>query len=276
MIKNEIIEIVDKHFKNIEKSFNKVVTHFNADDIQQFRIELKKLRAFLHLLDMEAGEGIQLKMTPNMKTFYGYTGIILNLDLSIQTINKHFELSTDKGLRSYINKLEKEIKYWEKNTNAHVDMHRNFRMDEEKILANLPAKLKRRSVKKFVEYINYELQVLLMRFDDEKLHSIRKLLEDILYNWKYLQPYAGILPVGLSHKEEIRSMLDALLNFKGKCVTNTLLDTYYNDSKSDEEKITLTNIMQFCKSQKDDLKKVICSKLDFIPVQPIIKRALSL
>lgn len=276
MKKNEIEGIVDKLFKNIEWSFNKIFTHFNADDIQQFRIEIKKLRAFLHLLDMEAGEGIQLKMTPDMKTFYGYTGIIRNLDLFLKTINKHFESSTGNGLSSYINKLEKEIKYWEKNANTHVEVHRNFSMDEEKILVKLPAKLKRRSIKKFVEYINYELQILLMRFDDEKLHSIRKLLEDILYNWKYLQPYTGIFPVGLSHKEEISSMLDSLLDFKDKCVANTLLDTYYNDAESDEEKIVLTNIMQFCKNKKGDLKQEICSKLELIPVQPIIKRAFSL
>jgi hypothetical protein len=256
--------------------FNKVLTHFNDDDIEQFRVELKKLRAFLHLLDMETGEGIQLKMTPNMKTFYGYAGIIRNLNLFLHTINKHFASSTDKDLSAYITKLEKEILYWQKNTNAHVDMHRNFSMDQEKIIAKLPAKLKRRSIKKFVEYVNYELQILLMRFDDEKLHSIRKLLEDILYNWKYLQPYAGVLPTGLSHKEDIRSILNSLLDFKDKCVANTLLDTYYNDAESDEEKIILTNIMQFCKSQKNDLKKEICSKLELIPVQPIIKRTFSL
>lgn len=228
------------------------------------------------MLDMEAGGNTHFKITSKMKTFYGYTGIIRNLHLLLQIINTRFDCSTDKYLMSFTGKLEKEINYWEKNTKEYVDQHKNFQMDEDKILAILPKQLRRSSIKKFVAYLGYEIQTYLTRFDDEKLNSIRKLLEDILFNWEYVKPYADILPEGLRKQNEIHSLIYTLLDFRDKCAAYTILDTYYNDSESDEEKVVLANVMQFCKSQKDDLRKAICSRLELIPVQLIVKRAFSL
>lgn len=274
MKKNEITEIVDKYFKKLEKSFHKVLIHFNDDDIQQFRTEIKELRAFFHLLDMEAGGDTRFKITSKMKTFYGYAGIIRNLHLLLQTIKMQFEYSTDKELIAFIDKVEKEIIYWEKNTKEYVGQHKSFHIDEENILSRIPGKLRMRSIKKFVGYLAHEIQTLLTRFDDEKLNSIRKLLEDLLYNWRYCTPYTATLPAGLQ-KEEVRSLVSMLLDFRDKSAAYTILDAYYNDSESDEEKLALANIMQFCKSQKDEVKKIISARLELIPVKPIVKKAFS-
>jgi hypothetical protein len=276
MKKHEIEKTVDNNFKNIEKSFHKILSHFNNDDIQQFRTEIKKLRAFFHLLDMEAGGDTHFKITSKMKTFYGYTGIIRNLHLLLETINSHFEYSTDKDLMAFISKLEKEINYWEKNTKEFVSEHKNFEVDEENLLARLPERLRRRSIKKFVSYLGYEIQTFLTRCDDEKLNSTRKLLEDLFYNWEHVKPFADILPEGLRKEDEVQFLFNSLSGFRDMSAENTILDTYYNDSESDEEKVILATIIQFCKSQKEELKSVICTKLELIPVQPIVRRAFSL
>src|SRR5438128_3882460 len=147
MKKDEIKETVDKYFINIEKSFNKTVGHFDINDIEQFRLEIKKLRAFFHLLDMEAKRGKDFEITSKMKTFYEYTDIIRDLHLLLQTIHSHFECSTDKDLVSFISKLEKEINYWEKTAKEFAETDNIFHRDEKKILARLPKKLRRRSIK---------------------------------------------------------------------------------------------------------------------------------
>ena len=276
MKKHEIEKTVDNNFKNIERSFHKILNHFNNDDIQQFRAEIKRLRAFFHLLDMEAGGNTHFKITSKMKTFYGYTGIIRNLHLLLETINSRFEYSTDKELTTFISKLEKEINYWEKTTKEFVSEHKNFHVDEENLLSSLPDRLRRHSIKRFVRYLGYEIQTFLTRFDDEKLNSTRKLLEDILYNWEYIKPFADMLPEGLRKEDEIQFLVNSLLALRDKCAAITILDTYYNDSESDEEKVILATIIQLCKSQKEELKKAICTKLELVPVQPIVKRAFSL
>lgn len=276
MKKNEIEEIINSHFKRIDKLFHKIIIDFETEDIQQFRTEIKKLRAFFHLLDMEVDEGIQFKITGKMKTFYGYTGIIRNLQLHLKNINSYFENSTDGIPASYIAKLKKEIEYWKKNTKEFMDLHNNFYNDEEKITEELPDKLRKASIKKFMQYIIYELQKKLSRLDDdETLHSIRKFLEDIFYNWTYVQHYTASIPPGLSQEAEIKTFIEILSVFRDECIAVTLLQTYYNDSAKDEEKIVLEKIIHTWKIQKQDLKKIICSKLELIPIKPIVAGAFS-
>ncbi len=56
------------------------------------------------------------------------------------------------------------------------------------MLEKLPQKLKRSTPKKFLLKKIIELKDLLVKLPDENiLHSIRKVLKDILYNWKFIK-----------------------------------------------------------------------------------------
>ena len=56
------------------------------ESIHEFRTEIKKLRAFLRLLNVEAGDDSRLKISKEMKTFYGYAGTIRNLQLQLKNM----------------------------------------------------------------------------------------------------------------------------------------------------------------------------------------------
>ena len=267
MKKDEISTVVKNSFKKIDKLFHKIIIDFEAEDIQEFRVEIKKLRAFFRLLDMEANGTIQFKITRKMKTFYGYIGIIRNIQLHVEKINGYCENSADNLPVSYITKLEKELEYWKKNTTEFMDFHNNFYNDEDKIIKGLPDKLRKTSVKKFVHYIAYELQKLLVHSDDETLHSIRKLLEDIVYNWASVQPYFVPLSAGLCREEEIGSLIEMLGFFRDKCIDVTLLQTYYEDSPEHDE-IVLQNIIHAWNTQKQELRQIIFDWLDLIQLRP--------
>jgi CHAD domain-containing protein len=116
MKKDEIYSVVENTFKKIDKLFRKIIIDFSTEDIQEFRLEIKKLRAFFNLLDMDGNGDIQYKATREMKTFYGYIGIIRNLQLQLEKVNNYFENSTENIPTTYIVKLEKELEYWKKNT----------------------------------------------------------------------------------------------------------------------------------------------------------------
>ena len=49
-------------FKKIDKLFPKIIAGFKIEGIHNFRIEIKKLRSFLHLLDMEVDGDPRFKM----------------------------------------------------------------------------------------------------------------------------------------------------------------------------------------------------------------------
>jgi hypothetical protein len=267
MKKDEINTVIKNSFKKIDKLFHKVIFDFETENIQQFRMEIKKLRAFFHLLDMEARGAIPFKITRKMKTFYGYIGIIRNIQLHLKKITSYCEYSTENVPVSYATTLEKELEYWKKNTREFMDFHNNFYNDEDKIIEGLPDKLRKSSIKKFVHHIADELQKLLVHSADETLHSIRKLLEDIVYNWASVQPYFIPLSAGLSREEEIESLIEMLGTFRDKCIDVTLLQTYYEDSPEHGE-IVLQNIIHTWKVQKQELRQIIFDWLDLIQLRP--------
>ena len=53
MKQKEIIEIVEHRFKTIHKLDYKIIKEFDANDIHDFRVEVKKLRAFLRLANIK-------------------------------------------------------------------------------------------------------------------------------------------------------------------------------------------------------------------------------
>ena len=111
------------------------------------------------------------------------------------------------------------------------------------------------------------MQKLLLHSDDETLHSIRKLLEDIVYNWASVQPYFVPLSAGLSRGEEIESFIEMLGTFRDKCIDVTLLQTYYEDS-TEHDAIVLQNIIHAWNTQKQELRQIIFDLLDLIQLRP--------
>jgi CHAD domain-containing protein len=241
MKKNEMEQIISLHFKKIDILFSKIIAGFEIEAIHNFRTEIKKLRSFLHLLDFEV-DGGPLKITEKLKTFYRYIGEIRNLQLHYQNVENYFKNSNDEAPGLYIPKLNSEIGYLQNTTKEFISSHNNFLDDVEKMVSQLPGKLRKSSIKKFIKYVVYEIQVLLIRLNnDEALHSIRKFLKNHLYNWKFVQPYMVKLSPGFNHEEEIRTIIEMLGNFRNKCIDPTLLKTYC-DACQDKDKPVLQNL----------------------------------
>src|SRR5690348_18289101 len=80
MKQKEIKEVITNHFDVMNSLFHKISHEFNAEDIHHFRVEVKKLRAFLRLLT--ASEKLEGPLLPeNLKSLYRYVGIIRNIQL---------------------------------------------------------------------------------------------------------------------------------------------------------------------------------------------------
>ena len=46
-----IINAIDKRFKKVKKYYNKLLEDFEIEQIHGFRLEMKKLRAFIRLIN---------------------------------------------------------------------------------------------------------------------------------------------------------------------------------------------------------------------------------
>ena len=132
MKENEIVEVVEERFKTIDKLSRKIIKEFDKEDIHDFCIEVKKLRAFLRLLDIKKDDEVPL-IPALLKTFYGYVGIIRDVQL-----HKHifFRYLTDYNIDNpvgYIKLLDDEEAYWKKEA-GELMADNNFHDAKEKIL----------------------------------------------------------------------------------------------------------------------------------------------
>ena len=258
MKSDEIHSVVKQHFKIIDKLFHRIIIDFDPDDILEFRIEIKKLRSFLHLVNMQFTKGYEFRITKKLKTFYGYAGIIRNLQLHLKNIHNYCEELTLSVPKSYVSKIEREIQYWKINTKSFMNLDNNFHSDEEIMLSELPKKITKSSVKKLLQYSFYELDILLKhQDDDEVLHSIRKFLQDVAYNLPVIHYYSISVPEALGEEKNILSCIEQLEIFRDKCIDLVLLKTYFDESFAMDEKKLLQEIEHQWQGEKQDLRKKI-------------------
>ncbi|HET7116933.1 MAG TPA: hypothetical protein VFI29_10610, partial [Hanamia sp.] len=138
MRKEEINEFIKDRFKKMNKYFRKAIDNFESEDIRKFRIEIKKLKVFLHLLSMESEDGFSYRITKRMKTIYGYLGIIQNFQLQLKATNEFVKNNLNSVPLMYLNNIEKELEYWKKCSRDFIDKDFDFFIDEKEIVATLP------------------------------------------------------------------------------------------------------------------------------------------
>jgi CHAD domain-containing protein len=258
MKEKEIKEIVEERFKTIKKLSHKILKEFNADDIHDFRVEIKKLRAFLRLLDTE--KEIDGPLIPTLlKTFYGYVGIIRNIQLYRHNLYKYITDYKIEKPEEYFKILDAEQSYWRKNAEA-LMADNNFDGAEKKLIKELPAKLEKSAVKKFAKNKLYELKLQLNNLSgDAAIHNIRKILKDILYVYDYIKDHTE-LPAAISKEEDLKLFTQQLGNFRDKCIQLEFLTPEYLDKiKNEDEK----NILVKIKDQYLREKQIMMQELTY-------------
>jgi CHAD domain-containing protein len=264
-MKQNISGRVNKHFKIINKLYRQIINSFEIESVHEFRTEIKKLRAFLRLLNVEINDDV-LKIPKPLKLFYSYAGTIRNLQLQLKNISDK-ENSALTITNIYIDYLHKIIEKWETRAIEFSYSKKDFSDDEKKLRKRLPGKLRRASIKKYMRNKMNEFAILLKELPGENiLHSIRKLLKDILYNWKFIKPYKKMLPSYLSKKEKIRSFTELIGLLLDKYTGVNLLETYLKDSEENgsftEKDISdLQKIESAWKNELQELSQKIYSKL---------------
>jgi CHAD domain-containing protein len=263
MRQKEISAVINKRMKKIDKLFRKIISRFEIESIHEFRTEIKKLRAFFRLLSVEIGDDNRLKIPKKMKTFYGYAGTIRNLQLQLKNMDAYTGNPKYTVAEMYIEYLKNIIEKWKGNASEFMGSENNSYSDEKKMIKPLPKKLRKASVKKFLQNKKNELATLIKDLpDDDVLHSIRKLLKDILYDWAFIKHYSKLLPSVFSEEEKIKSFTELLGLFLDKCIGINLLETYCKDCEEnglfiEKEIKELQEIEDEWKREKQELNQII-------------------
>lgn len=268
MKKNEIDEFIQTRFKKIDRYFHKSISNFETEHIRQFREEIKRLKVFLHLINMESEDGLSYRITRRMKTIYGYFGIIRNLQMQPKKINEYTRNSVQNMPAFYLNMLKKELEYWKRMSHDFIDNGYSFMNDKQEIMAVLPDKLNKKSIQKFVYYIGYELNAFVGRTDDEALDSIRKFIEDIYYNYEFINPFFDKPQQNLFNKKAIDKCLELFEDFRNECAALVLLQTF-SDKFDEQERPLLKDMENEWLNEKKDIKNKLLAALDLMHIDVV-------
>lgn len=256
----EIVTIVEKSFRTLDKLCHKMLKEFDAQDIHDFRVEVKKIRAFLRLLAIKKEEDEPL-IPKLLKTFYGYIGTVRNIQLSESSLSKYAKAHSVEIPAGYLKLLDDEKNYWKKEVGRLMEDN-SFHDIKKKIIKELPNDLEKSSIKKFVNDKLADLEKYLKDLNnDNALHNIRKALKDLLYTRNYIEDHIG-LPVVISDKRKLKSITTVLGNFIDESMRLKLLrSVYLGKIKDENDEILLVQIERKWNSEKLESKQKLQRRL---------------
>ena len=76
MNQEQIKHITNNHYRKLKKHIKKVSEYFNVEAIHQFRVEYKKLRAFLRMISQQHETAGEIKISKKLKKGYNISGSI--------------------------------------------------------------------------------------------------------------------------------------------------------------------------------------------------------
>jgi CHAD domain-containing protein len=267
MKSDEIINVFDKRFKNFKKHYNKLFEDFEIEEIHGFRLEMKKLRAFIRLINTNIPEEKKIKTGGKIKSFYNTTGNIRNLQLHQQRVS---HICDDMLLAKpvlYLKLLHNEESMLKKRVGRIADKI-SYNQFRKKIIDLVPDKLNTESVQAFViqkQHALFEL-IFLLDYPDEALHEIRKVLKDLLYDWKYISSYVpAALPAYFINKKNIEVFADRLGEFHDLFIALHFFKPVYIDKITDEkEKKVLLTVNRQLEETKGEMKEEINTLLNHV------------
>jgi len=262
MHRHYIKHTVIGYYRKLEKHCKKITGKFDPDSIHEFRVEHKKLRAFLKMLSQEHAKSNKLKISKKLKNTYHVLGSIRDLQQQRQRILEASKYEPQKP-RAYRIILQKEIFCYKRKV-AEIDLEDVLTESKTKISRSLPHQLRARTFKDFVENKWAAVYAIILsgNFSDDNIHAIRKQLKDLFYSWKeYKEKENGKLSkYVLKGKDEeyFEQLLEELGSYHDKCTAINLLRSDWSDVLANE---TLLRIKDIWIREKLGMKNLLVNKL---------------
>lgn len=260
-----ILKAVEKSGKKIHQLSKKIRKNFDDDDIHDFRVEVKKLRALLRLLAFQSRKH-QPDITKKIKSFYSYIGMVRNHRLQRQYTGNFITEHQLAVPDTYMQMLDVEEAYWKTQALQLMD-GTNFLNDIAKIKKELPGKLTQPAIDQFVKAKLKDLSKYKTGLPaDDALHSIRKVFKDFQYNWHFIKKDAH-LPANFSNIEEIKTFTELIGAFMDTEVQASSLQLFDESTVKDADELkTLQQLTATCQQKKTTLKQQVIAAIQLLPI----------
>lgn len=256
-----LAEVIKKHGRRIKKYSEQLPGSFETEMIHELRVEYKKLRAFIRLLQMDA-DARHITMTPDIKTVYHAAGQVRDLQLFLAQVKSQAE-KDNISFTNYWQYLQQRLfKAKEALVKAIEDLKAGKAIDN--IMHELPHALEDVAVRKFIHRKVAAVQVILLALEkDDELHTVRKQLKDIIYNIRIFDSDWGIsFPVTAWRSEKRLNDTAAMLgDFNDRCIALSFLSEPVIDTLPETEKTALITWRSSLLQEKEIVKQQMIEQL---------------
>ena len=263
MKKTAAIKFLRKRCCNMERYAQGLLEDFAVEDIHRFRVEVKKMRALLRLLNGGQELTESLHIGKKVHRFYDAVGDLRSLQLQRQTVidlSKKLTCKIPFGYLTYLQKKEAEAKVSIRSEARQF----SFRRFRRRLVKAAREKWDPSVVEQFIAIKKHELLKLLAidLYVDEQLHQLRKLLKDLLYIWPLIGPaiVQSFPKKGLTEKKCL-ALTETLGNFQDLCTALAYFSSAYESHVSGEERAVLGMFRSYCENRKAILKEHILDQL---------------
>lgn len=253
--------VIRKHGKRIKQYGEQLPGSFESETIHELRVEYKKLRAFIRLLQMDA-DARHLAMPADIKTVYHAAGTVRDLQLFLPQAL----LQSENGpvpLPGYLQYLQQRLfKAKEILVKTIEDLKGGKLIGN--ITHELPASLEDAAIRRFIHRKVAAVQVILLALEkDQELHTIRKQLKDIIYNIKIFDSDWGIsFPVTAWRSEKRLNDTAAMLgDFNDRCIALSFLSESITDPLPESERTGLRQWRATLLQEKEVFKQQLIEQL---------------
>jgi hypothetical protein len=180
MNRKETEHIIHNFFIRLKKHNRAIKRNRTAESIKTFRIEVKKLRAFLRLISLEAKDPDELKLPSELKKMHQRGGVLRDQQLQQQRLRDAIREKNLPHLAKTL--LHPQIKETKKTKEKLLSLD-EFVRSEKKIRKHLPEKYDTRTIMRFFREKEDVILEIIRKgtYKDKELHDIRKKIKDILY-----------------------------------------------------------------------------------------------
>ena len=261
---NNAIDITTNHYKKLGKHINRIFRGTDPGAIHEFRVEYKKLRAFLRMISEQPGIENEITVSKELKKFYTISGSIRDLQLQQKRI-EDATVSEPKKPQAYLHLLQKEIEKIKPEL-AEIISGKPVNKSKKKTDASIPAEFPFH-FQQYVEKKWSAINAILLSgdFSDENIHAIRKILKDLFYNLKIADDPGKQNPANNiwngKNDEWMNKFLEELGSFQDKCTSIALLKSYWIIGLNKYNQELLTGLKKSWIREKLSLKQLLIKKM---------------
>ena len=251
-----IIQVLDNRFEKISRSHQSLLKNFEPEEVHAFRVQMKKLRAFIRLLNAGLPLTVHLNMTEKIKSVYHITGTIRNLQLHKKRITGICEEVSLLLPSAYLQHLQEEENHQRKKAEK-AGKNISFGHFKKRLGKQIAENGEIDAAQSFTLQKIARLYVLmaLPAHSDDALHEVRKILKDLLYDRIYIGPY--LQTIWPEHAETIEPLAQKLGEFQDWFASVQLMNEIGSGLKQQEEKNSLFFIQQEFQRRKEAVRQQI-------------------